>query len=163
MTSFTRTSLPAGVERLLRDIVDDGFTIYCCGDRAAPTALAASYEWEHCVDLVTIRRFDRVTAARAPKPVDVFAPQVVVWAYQGTAECTLAALLHLVHPQHPHAPGIEYPAPGSLRIPPHEQRPMTIRPPSPGRARIRATRLATARRGEGQPDRVFELQLDKQA
>lgn len=137
-------SLPAEVERLLLDVVEDGFKLYCCGDRRAPTALAASYEWEHCVDLVTIRDFDRTTAARIPKRgrVDVFAPEAVVWAYEGFAECTLQALLDLVHPQHPDAPNVSYPAPPSLHIPRHEQRPMTIRLPSPGRAGVRSTRLS---------------------
>ena len=40
-------SLPAEVEGLLLDVVADGFMLYCCGDRRAPTALAASYEFEH--------------------------------------------------------------------------------------------------------------------
>lgn len=121
--------LPTVVERLLLDVVRDGFVVYCCGSRDAPTTLAASYEWDHCVDLVTIRDFDRITAARVPKlgRVDVFAPDVVVWAYEGSAECTLQALLNLVHPQHPDAPDVGYPAPPSLHVPRHEQRPMTIR------------------------------------
>ncbi|MGH3803604.1 MAG: hypothetical protein ACRDTD_26445 [Pseudonocardiaceae bacterium] len=38
-----------------------------------------------------------ITAARLPKPkldrLDVFAPEVVVWAYEGPAECALRALL----------------------------------------------------------------------
>lgn len=109
--------------------------------RDRPTALAASYEWEHCIDLVTIRDFDRITAARVPKGEDVFAPEVVVWAYEGPADCTLRALLNLMHPQHPDAPTASYPAPRSLLIPRHEQRPMTTRLPLPGRAGVRAARL----------------------
>lgn len=103
------------LERLLLDVVADGFILYCCGDRAQPTALVASYEWEHCVDLVTIRRFDRIITARVPKrgKVDVFAPEIVVWAYECPAEPALRALLNLVHPQHPDAPAIVYPAPRS--------------------------------------------------
>lgn len=141
-------TLPAAVERLLLDVVADGFVVYCCGPRAAPTALAASYEWDRYVDLVTIRRFDRVTAARIPNRglVDVFAPDVVVWAYEGPAEHTLRALLNLVHPQHPDAPTVEYPAPRSLHVPRHEQRPTTIRLPSAGRSGVRAARLALLRR-----------------
>ncbi|PZS22582.1 MAG: hypothetical protein DLM61_25700 [Pseudonocardiales bacterium] len=53
MTSVTE--LPAAVERLLLDVVADGFTVYCCGSRTAPTALAASYDWDHCIDQITIR------------------------------------------------------------------------------------------------------------
>ncbi|HEY6424129.1 MAG TPA: hypothetical protein VIY28_12955 [Pseudonocardiaceae bacterium] len=75
--------LPPVVEGLLVDVVADGFVLYRCGHRAEPTALLASYQWERCLDLVTIRSFDRVTAARVPTPhrgkVDVFAPEVVVW------------------------------------------------------------------------------------
>ena len=139
----SQVELPPEVERLLLDVVADGFVVYCCGPRAAPTALAASYEWDHYIDLVTIRCFDRVTAARIPKRgrVDVFAPEVVVWAYEGPAEHTLQALLNLVHPQHPDAPQVEYPAPRFLHVPRHEQRPMTIRFPSAVQAGVRAARL----------------------
>lgn len=82
--------------------------MYCCGDRAAPTALVASYEWDHCIDLVTIRDFDRITTARVPKrgTVDIFAPEVVVWAYQGPPQHALRALLDLVHPAHAFREGI---------------------------------------------------------
>jgi hypothetical protein len=136
------------VERLLLDVVADGFVVCCCGPRAAPLALVASYQWEDYVDLVTIRCFDRVTTARVPTPqhgrIDVFAPEVVVWAHEGPPQRALGALLDLVHPQHPHAPASTYPAPPSLHIPRAEQRPMTIRLPPPGRARIRAARLAAA-------------------
>jgi hypothetical protein len=51
------------VEGLLLDVVADGFGLYCCGDLAAPHALVAAYEWEHCVDLLTIQDFDKVTVA----------------------------------------------------------------------------------------------------
>lgn len=138
------TELPPEVEKLLLDVVADGFTVYCCGPRTAPTALAASYEWDDCVDHLTIRSCEWVAAARVPKlgRVDVFAPAVVVWAYEGPAECTVRALLNLVHPQHPDAPTGVYPAPRSLQVPWHEQRPMTIRPPATNRAGARADRLA---------------------
>lgn len=33
------------VEGLLGEVVADGFVVYCCGPRAAPNALVASYEW----------------------------------------------------------------------------------------------------------------------
>jgi hypothetical protein len=85
-----------------------------------------------------IRRWDQVTAARLPKPklgrVDVFAPEIVVWAYEGPAECTLRALLTLVRPQHPDAPTGVYPAPRSLHVPRHQQRPMSIQLPSASRS-----------------------------
>jgi len=138
--------MPPVVERLLLSVIQDGFVLYCCGGRAEPSALVASYEWEQYVDLVVIRGVDRVTAARVPKGagVDVFAPGVVVWAYQGHAEWALRALLDLVHPHHPDAPTVAHPAPRSLHVPRSEQRPLTIRLPSPGRAGMRATRLTTA-------------------
>lgn len=138
-----QADLPSAVDQLLRDLVADGFVVYCCGDRRAPTALVASYEWPDCVDIVTIRDFERITTARVPKQgkVDVFAPEVVVWAYEGAAEWALRALLNLAHPQHPDAPTTSYPAPPALRIPRHEQRPTTIRLPPPGQAEVRAARL----------------------
>ncbi|MGH3533191.1 MAG: hypothetical protein ACRDS0_09660 [Pseudonocardiaceae bacterium] len=140
--------LSARVEDLLGDVVADGFTVYCCGPKAAPNALVACYEWDHyaCVDLLTIRDFDRVTTARMPNrdAVDIFAPEVVVWAYEGPPQRAVRALLDLVHPAHPDAPTTPYPAPAGLHISRAQQRPMTIRPPSPGRARARAQRLTTA-------------------
>jgi hypothetical protein len=149
--SSRREGLPPEVEELLIDVVADGFVLHCCGNRAAPRALVASYEWDHCIDLATIRDFDRVTVARVPKhnKVDVFAPEVVHWAYEGPPQLALRALLNLVHPAHPDAPTSEYPAPPMLCIPRAEQRPMTIRLPPPGRAGARATRLAAAMSTEG--------------
>ena len=146
------TDLPPVVEKLLLDVVADGFTVYCCGPRSAPTALAASYHWENCVDHLVIKSCDRVAAARVPKlgRVDVFAPEVVVWAYEGPAECTMRALLNLVHPQHPDAPTDVYPAPRSLHIPRHQQRPMSIQLPSATRAGARAARLEGLR-GQARP------------
>jgi hypothetical protein len=142
--------LPSFVEELLVDVTTDGFTLYCCGPKLAPNALVAAYEWEQYVDLLTIRDFNRVTTARVPKRdgADIFAPEVVVWAYEGPAQQALRALLDLVHPEHPDAPIAEYPAPASLHVPRTQQRPMTIRPPSPSQAVVRADRLATTMRGD---------------
>jgi hypothetical protein len=146
--SGSETHLPLEVERLLRVVVADGFMLHCCGPKAAPFALVASYQWKGYVDLVTIRRFDRITTARVYAPqrrrIDVFAPEAVVWAYEGPPPWALRALLELVHPQHPNAPASAYPAPTSLHIPRAEQRPMAIRFAPPGRAGIRAARLAAA-------------------
>jgi hypothetical protein len=148
LRSDSEACLPSEVERLLLDVVADGFVVYCCGPRAAPFALVASYQWEDYVDLVTIRCFDRVTTARIPVPqhgrVDVFAPEVVVWEQEGPPQWALRALLDLVSPHHPDAPASAHPAPPSLHIPRAEQRPMTIRLPPPGRAGMRAARLAAA-------------------
>ncbi|MGH3693475.1 MAG: hypothetical protein ACRDRX_05675 [Pseudonocardiaceae bacterium] len=140
-------SLPAGVEELLLDVVADGFTRYCCGPKVAPTALLACYQWPGCVDLFTVRDFGRVITARVPtlgRRVDIFAPEVVVWAYEGAPQHALRALLDLVHPEHPDAPTVSYPAPAGLRVPRAQQRPMAIQLPRPGRARVREQRLASA-------------------
>lgn len=150
-----QAGLPPEVERLLLDVVADGFVLYCCGRKTDPNALVASYEWADCVDLITIRDFDRVITARVPKrgKVDVFAPEVVVWAYEGPAQWALPAVLNLVHPQHPDAPTAEYPAPPCLHIARAEQRPLTIKPPAPGRAGVRAARLAAVIATDGRtPD-----------
>ncbi len=140
-----QTDLPPEVEGLLLDVVADGFVVYCCGPLAAPNALVASYQWDHCMDLLTIRDFDRVAVARVPTRgrVDVFAPEVVVWVYEGPPQQALRALLDLVHPAHPDAPTTEFPAPPSLHIPRAQQRPMTIRLPSSGRAGAREIRIAS--------------------
>ncbi|HKR51172.1 MAG TPA: hypothetical protein VJT72_16625, partial [Pseudonocardiaceae bacterium] len=76
--------------------------------------------------------------------MDIFAPDVVVWAYEGPPQHAVQALLELMHPEHPDAPTTSYPAPARLRVPRAQQRPMTIRFPLPGCARVRAERLATA-------------------
>ncbi len=71
----TAAGLPAVVEQLLIDVVADGFTLY------------------------TVRDFERVTTVpRVPTrgTVDIFAPDVVVWAYQGPPQQALRALLDLV-------------------------------------------------------------------
>ncbi|MGH3821637.1 MAG: hypothetical protein ACRDRA_02140 [Pseudonocardiaceae bacterium] len=139
--------LPTVVEELLLHVVADGFTLYCCGPRTAPNALVASYEWADYVDLLTVRDFARVITARVPKRgrhVDIFAPEVVVWAYEAAPHLAVRALLNLVHPAHPAAPTLSYPAPARLRVPRAQQRPMTIQPPSPGLASTRAARLAAA-------------------
>ncbi len=144
--------LPAGVEELLVDVVADGFAVYCCGPKAAPRALVACYQWPDWVDLLTVQDFDRVITARAPKQdrkVDIFDPGTVAWAYEGPPQHAVRALLQLVHPEHPDAPTVGYPAPAGLLIPRFVQRPMTIQLPTPGRAGVRAARLATAMRTGG--------------
>lgn len=146
LRSAEQVGLSPAVEKLLVNVVDDGFTLYRCGPETAPNALVACYEWQDYVDLLTIGDLDRVIAARVPRlpRLDIFAPEVVVWAYEGTAQPVLRALLDLVHPAHPDAPTVAYPAPAGLCVPRVEQRPMNIQLPSPGRARRRAARLATA-------------------
>jgi hypothetical protein len=143
--------LSSEVERLLGDVVADGFALYCCGPRATPWALVASYQWEDYLDLLTIRRFDRITTARIPAPqhtwIDLFAPKVVVWAYEGPPQPALRALLNLLPPTHPHAPTSVYPAPPALHIPRAQQRPMSIQLPQPRRTDHRAARLTATMGG----------------
>lgn len=90
-----QAGLSPEVEGLLLDAVADGFVVHCCGPRTAPNALVASYQWDHYLDLLTVRDFDRVTVARVPTRdrVDIFAPEVVVWAYEGppSTHCQLCS------------------------------------------------------------------------
>jgi hypothetical protein len=104
--------------------------------------------------LLSIQDFARVITARVPTaglPVDIFAPEVVVWAYEGLPQHAVRALQNLVHPDHPDAPTTAYPAPARLRVPRAQQRPMSIQLPLPGRAGVRGHRLATAMRRHGVP------------
>ena len=63
----TPAGLPLKVQSLLLDVVADGFTLYCCSPRTAPRALVASYDWDDYLDLLTIRSFETITAARATR------------------------------------------------------------------------------------------------
>lgn len=156
-SAAAQVGLPADVEELLAAVAGDGFTLYCCGPKAAPNALVACYEWNQYVDLLSIRDFDRVIMARVPKHgrLDIFAPEVVVWSYEGPPQPALRTLLDLMHPDHPDAPTAAYPplirrlsgacpAPASLHVPRDQQLPMTMRPPSPSQAGVRAARLQRA-------------------
>jgi len=153
LRSGSPARLPAEVEQLLLDVVADGFILCCCGPRFAPHALVACYHWQHYVDVITIRHFDRIITARIPAPpstrIDVFNPTVVVWAYEGPPQPALRALLNLLPPHHPHAPTCTYPAPPILHISRAEQRPMTIQIPPPPRVAHRATRLAATMANTG--------------
>ncbi|MGH3628725.1 MAG: hypothetical protein ACRDRL_14990 [Sciscionella sp.] len=134
------------LEQLHHKLVTDGFVRYCCGPRDNPHLLLAYYDWPDYLDLTTIRTYDHITAARIPKlhgrQVDVFAPHQAVWTCQGPAEPTLRALLHLPHPAHPGAPTQPFPAPVELHVPRRDQRPLTIKLPTPEQRRVRAERLA---------------------
>jgi hypothetical protein len=107
-----------------------GFTIYCCGQRHAPYVLVAAYRWDTYIDVINIRSAERVTAARlsAHKGLDIFAPDHAVWHYMGTLQPAVAAILGLPPPGQPDAPTVAYPAPLTLFVSSHEQRPMTVRP-----------------------------------
>ena len=108
-----------------------GFTAYCCGDRHAPHVLVATYVWEESyMDVINIRGADRVTAARLPTydGLDIFAPSRAVWHHIGALEPTVAAMLQLPPPDHRDAPVTIYPAPLTLFVASHEQRPMTVKP-----------------------------------
>jgi hypothetical protein len=120
-----------------------GFTAYCCGDRHAPCVLVAAYDWEEgYVDVVTMRGADRVTAARLPNGLDIFAPHQAVWHYMGALEPAVAAMLRLPPPGHPDAPITEYQAPLTLFVSSREQRTMTIKP---GRTKPSASTTASRR------------------
>lgn len=71
---MTDGCLPPEVKRLLLEVMADGFTAYCCGPKAAPTALLAVYEWPYCIDLITIRiprtAVPAYPAGRATSPDD---------------------------------------------------------------------------------------------
>lgn len=106
-----------------------GFTAYSCGNRRAPHVLVLAYDREGYLDVVNIRGADRVTAARLPKydGLDIFAPTQAVWHYLGVLEPTVAAMLRLPPSDHPDAPTTVYPAPLTLFVASHEQRPMTVK------------------------------------
>jgi len=144
MNGDERGGLPEGVARWLLAVMADGFVGYRCGRRAdMPEALVAAYYWPDCVDLVVIRDFARITTARVPgrHEVDIFAPEIAVWAYEGDPEPALAALMDLAHPAHPDTPRVRFPAPRSLHVPRVDRRPMAVRLPAPGRSGVRAVRL----------------------
>jgi hypothetical protein len=107
-----------------------GFTQYCCGDCRAPYVLIAAYYWGDYIDMINIRGADRATAARLPHygGLDIFAPRQAVWHHLGALESTVAGILRLPSPHHPNAPTATYPAPLTLFVASHEQRPMTIKP-----------------------------------
>lgn len=88
-----------------------------------------------------VARMARVQSSYGPAVRQImFAPEVVVWAYESPPQQALRALLGLVHPG---APTAECPAPLRLSIPRVQQRPMAIRFPSSPRAGARATRLTS--------------------
>jgi hypothetical protein len=107
-----------------------GFTVYCCGDRRAHHVLVAAYDWGGYMDVINIRGVDRVTAARLPTydGLDIFAPSRAVWHYLGALEPAVTATLQLPPPDHRDAPATTYPAPVTLFVASHEQRPMTVAP-----------------------------------
>jgi hypothetical protein len=131
-------------DELLSEFSRDGFSLYLCGGRTQPTAIVGVYEWEDYLDIVNIRGENRVTAARVPRRenLDIFAPEAIVWFYQGNVDLTLKAILTLVHPDHPDAPLTTHAPPSDLHVPRVEQRPLTIRRADPHRAAARAVRLA---------------------
>ena len=96
----TKNRWSNAVDDMLRQVVDDGFAFYVCGERFDSVVLVAAYHWEGYVDLLTITEPDRVTVAWAVREpgFDVFNPSKVVWTYGNKAEPTLRALPNLKHP-----------------------------------------------------------------
>lgn len=45
LCSGNEVYLSSEVEHLLLGVVAEGFVLYCCGHRAGPSALVASYPW----------------------------------------------------------------------------------------------------------------------
>jgi hypothetical protein len=134
------------VDALLREVADDGFVFYLCGDRGAPVVLVAAYYWDSHVDLITTTPPGRVTAVRAIREprFDPFAPRKVVWAYGNDPEPTLRAALNLPHPDHPDHPTSSFEPPRLAVVPAPLQRPTIVKAPEPWRAGNRARRLERA-------------------
>lgn len=110
-----------------------GMTACCCGDRRAPHALVATYNWGDYIDVINIRGMHRVTAARLPvcDGLDIFAPAWAVWHYLGSLEPTVTAMLKLPPPDHRHAPTATYPAPLTLFVTSREQQSIIVKPGRP--------------------------------
>jgi hypothetical protein len=135
---------------LSQELVDDGFTLYCCGSKDNPTALMASYEWDHHIDVITVRE-NVAAAARLPRSDIEFytnPPDFALWSYTGEPTKTIWELLKLPPPEHPDAPDGDFPTPPHLRVPRESQRPMAIRKPASGKAGARAERLRRGREGQ---------------
>ena len=142
-------ALPALVEQLLVDVVADGFALYCCGPKAAPHALVACYEWDHCVDLLTIHDFDRVSTARVPAQarMDICCSPGRGLGLRGFAPAGTAGLAGPRASGASRCPHRRVSRASELARSRAQQRPMTIQLPSPGKAGMRAARLATAMPG----------------
>ncbi|WP_253885590.1 hypothetical protein [Actinokineospora diospyrosa] len=136
------------IDDLLRAVVADGFTVFLCGGSDQPEAIVATYAWETHVDYVVIKDAHDVTAARSRlvRDWDVFTAESVVWSYQGHARWALRAILDLLPPEHPNAPGEDYPAPAGLRVEPGFLTSVSVRTPRPGLVARRAMRLRLAAR-----------------
>ncbi|SDU62844.1 hypothetical protein SAMN05216266_1457 [Amycolatopsis marina] len=142
----TKKKWSSAIDDMLRQVVDEGFAFYVCGERRDPVVLVAAYYWKSYVDLLTITEPDRVTAARAVREpgFDVFGPRKVVWAYGNEAEPTLRALLNLTHPDHPDHPTCPHEPPRLMIVPAHLQRPMTFKAPDSWKVQNRVQRLESA-------------------
>lgn len=135
------------VTDLFRALVNEGFTVCCCGPEGDPTALVAWYQWDEHVDVVTVPQGGGpAAAARLARPADPLdPPPTAVWTWEGDPESAIWALLRLAHPDHPDAPDMAARTPAPLRVPPELQLPTTVRDPAPGIAEARADRLRQER------------------
>jgi hypothetical protein len=150
------------IEDLFRAVVNDGFTVYCCGLKDDPTALIAFYEWDDYVDVVTVPQEGPAAAARLARPVDVLdPPPAAVWTWEGDPEPAIWALLRLAHPDRFDAPAEAVPTPAALRVPRELQRPMSIRMPPAGKAGVRADRLSQVRDDKDMSREFFRELFDQ--
>lgn len=134
------------VQALFQALINDGFTAYCCGPKDDPTAVIAFYEWPDHLDVITVPAQGPAASARLARPAEVLNPPgTALWAWVGEAEWAIWALLNLPHPDHADAPAEVFTTPAALRVPPEQQRPMTVRVPPAGKAGARAVRLNQAR------------------
>ena len=116
----------------LHDLIRRRWTIYMCGRRAEPDAIAAVDARATWADVVVFRGHDDAAAYRTClRPGDnPLCPARIVWHYVSDAELTLWAVLNI---QTDAVATVPYPVPDSCRIPEIRRRPLTILPGRPGR------------------------------
>src|SRR5262249_21015931 len=83
------------IEPLLRQLLQRGWMLLCCGSRTQPDALAAVHRTQGWAEVVILRGYDRAAAYRtlAQPPADPLQVTRVTWHYLGDAERTLRAVL----------------------------------------------------------------------
>lgn len=142
----TARGWPSQVDKLLVEVVADGFTVIVAGTLDNPGLLAATYRWGPEVDAVFIVDPDDVLAVRTAR-ADVGSP--VLWAYRGPIVPALRTLLDLQHPRHPDAPRTAITPAEAPRLPPLGPRPLVIRTPAARHQGARARRLEPDRQRMG--------------
>jgi hypothetical protein len=129
----------------LHDLIHRRWTVYVCGRRAEPAAIAAIDTRATWADVVVIRGHDDAAAYRTClwPGEDPLSPARIVWHYISDAELTLWAVLNI----QPEAVAmVPYPVPDPCRIPEIHCRPLTIlpgRPRAPGLATTAVSEVIT--------------------